>query len=44
MRIHDIPGARIRWMVTRKLIAPASDESVSTWSDRIHRSTPVPGM
>ncbi len=30
-------------IVTMKLIAPASDDSVSTWSARIQRSCPRPG-
>ena len=41
-RIHVIPGARRLWIVTRKLIAPASDDSVRTWIDRIQKSTPFP--
>ena len=41
-RIQVIPGARRLWMVTRKLIAPATDESVSTWIERIQRSCPFP--
>jgi hypothetical protein len=44
MRIHVIPGVRRRWIVTRKLIAPKSDESVSTCSERIQRSIPWPGL
>jgi hypothetical protein len=43
-RIHVIPAVRMLWMVTMKLIAPASDEIVSTWSDRIQRSWPIPGV
>jgi hypothetical protein len=31
------------WIVTMKLIAPASEATVSRWIDRIHRSTPWPG-
>ena len=30
------------WIVTMKLIAPASEESVMMWSERIHRSWPLP--
>src|SRR5579871_3261395 len=43
MRIHDIPLARMLWIVTTKLIAPASDESERMCSPRIQRSWPFPG-
>src|SRR5258708_36896113 len=43
MRIHDIPGARMLWIVTTKLIAPASDEIVRMCSPSIQRSWPLPG-
>ncbi len=32
------------WIVTRRLIAPTSDEIVRTWSERIQRSIPWPGV
>ncbi len=32
------------WIVTSRLIAPASDEIVRMWSDRIQRSMPCPGV
>ena len=44
MRIHDMPAARMFAIVTTKLIAPISDAIVSRCSDRIHRSTPWPGL
>jgi hypothetical protein len=34
-RIQVIPRVRMLWIVTRKLIAPASDESVRMWMLRI---------
>ena len=43
IRVQVIPRARMFEIVTMKLIAPASDERVSTCSDRIHRSCPRPG-
>src|SRR5438874_11436903 len=43
IRIQLIPGARMLWIVQRKLIAPASDPSVSKCSERIQRSWPEPG-
>ena len=43
MRIQLIPRVRRLWMVTMKLIAPASDEAVRMWSERIQRSWPLPG-
>ena len=42
-RIHDMPRARMLWIVTMKLIAPAADEIVRMWIERIHRSCPFPG-
>jgi hypothetical protein len=39
-----IPRVRMLRIVTAKLIEPASDESVSRCSERIHRSTPFPGL
>ncbi len=42
MRIHDMPRARMLWIVTMKLIAPAIEEIVRMWSERIHRSCPCP--
>ena len=39
-----MPGVRMLWIVTTKLIAPASDEMVRMCSPRIHRSGPFPGM
>ena len=42
IRIQVMPGARMLWIVTMKLIAPASDEIVSRWSERIQRSWPWP--
>ena len=35
IRIHVIPRVRMLWIVTMKLIAPASDESVRMWMLRI---------
>ena len=43
MRIHDIPLARMLWIVTTKLIAPTSDEIERMCSPRIQRSWPLPG-
>src|SRR6266516_4818822 len=43
MRIQLIPGARMLWIVQRKLIAPSSDEIATRCRDRIQRSCPVPG-
>ena len=43
MRVQLIPGARRFWIVTMKLIAPASDDAVRMWIDRIQRSCPFPG-
>src|SRR3989304_3907493 len=43
MRVHVIPRARMLWIVTIKLIAPASDEAERMWRERIHRSWPLPG-
>jgi hypothetical protein len=44
MRIQVIPGVRMLWIVTMKLIAPASDESDVRWRPRIQRSCPEPGL
>ena len=35
IRIQVIPGARMWWIVTMKLIAPASDDSVRMCIERI---------
>ena len=35
IRIQVMPGARMLWIVTMKLIAPSSDESVRMWRLRI---------
>ena len=43
MRIHDMPGVRMLWIVTMKLIAPTSDEIERMCRLRIHRSWPLPG-
>src|SRR2546430_12686505 len=43
MRIQLIPGARMLWIVARKLIAPTSDEIESRCKERIQRSWPLPG-
>ena len=43
IRISVIPAARMLWIVTMKLTAPTSDESVSTCRARIHMSWPRPG-
>ena len=43
MRIHDMPGARMLWIVTTKLIAPTSDEIERMCRPRIQRSWPLPG-
>jgi hypothetical protein len=43
MRIHVIPGARMLWMVTMKLIAPAIEATEVRWIPRIQRSCPFPG-
>ena len=42
IRVQVIPWVRMFAIVTMKLIAPASDESVSTCSARIQRSWPLP--
>ena len=39
-----MPGARMLWIVTMKLIAPASEESDVRWRPRIQRSWPTPGL
>ena len=44
MRIQVIPGVRMLWIVTMKLIAPASDESEVRWRPRIQKSCPVVGL
>ena len=44
MRIHVIPPVRMLWIVTMKLIAPASDAIVSRWSARIQQVDAVPGL
>src|SRR5690349_13830333 len=44
MRIQDMPAERMFTSVPTKLIAPISDAIVSRWSERIHRSTPWPGL
>ncbi len=44
MRIQVIPGVRMLWIVTMKLIAPASDASEVMWRPRIQRSWPLPGL
>jgi hypothetical protein len=38
MRIQVIPAVRMLWMVTRKLIAPASEAIDVRWMPRIQRS------
>ena len=43
MRVHDIPRVRMLWIVTMKLTAPATVETVRMWSERIQRSCPCPG-
>ena len=35
IRIHVMPGARMLWIVTIRLIAPSNDESVRMWMLRI---------
>ena len=37
-----MPRVRMLWMVTMKLIAPTSEETVRMCSDRIQRSWPFP--
>ena len=37
-----MPRVRMLWIVTMKLIAPAADESVRMWIERIQRSCPFP--
>src|SRR6478736_6496725 len=44
MRIQDMPAVRMFTIVTTKLIAPISEAIVRRWIDRIHRSTPCPGL
>ena len=39
-----MPAVRMLWIVTMKLIAPASDAIVRTCKDRIQRSWPRPGV
>ena len=43
MRIHDMPGVRMLWIVTTKLIAPASDAIERMCRPRIQKSWPCPG-
>src|SRR4051812_49749617 len=43
MRIQVIPGARMLWIVTMKLIAPMIEEIEVRWIARIQRSWPLPG-
>ena len=43
MRVHDMPGARMLWIVTTRLIAPASDDADRMCRPRIQRSWPWPG-
>ena len=35
MRVQVIPRVRMLWIVTMKLIAPATVDTVRRWSDRI---------
>ena len=44
MRSQVIPGARMLWIVTTKLIAPAIDAIVVRWMPRIQRSWPMNGL
>ncbi len=44
MRIQVIPGARMLWIVTTKLIAPTIDATPVRWMPRIQRSCPWPGL
>src|SRR3954447_2948865 len=44
IRIHVMPGARMLWIVTMKLIAPSSEESVRMWMLRIQYSWPWQGL
>ena len=44
IRVQLIPGVRMFTIVTMKLIALASDESVSTCRPRIQRSWPLPTL
>ena len=43
-RVQLIPAVRMLWIVTTKLIAPASEATVRMWSERIQRSWPFPSM
>ena len=43
-RVQLIPAVRMLWIVTTKLIAPASEATVRMWSERIQRSWPLPSM
>src|SRR5438046_2511065 len=43
MRIQLMPGARMLWIVTMKLIAPTSDESAARCSERVERPCAVQG-
>ena len=40
MRIHDMPGARMLWIVTTRLIAPTSEPIDRMCRPRIQRSWP----
>jgi len=42
MRSMVIPGARIRRIVTMKLMAPSSDDTPTMSSPSVQRSSPVP--
>ena len=42
-RNQVMPGARIVIVVTRKLIAPTTEEMPRIWTPRIQRSVPWPG-
>ena len=44
MRVQVIPRVRRLWMVTMKLIAPASEDAVRMWRERIQRSWPLPAV
>ena len=44
MRVHVMPGARMLWIVTMKLIAPTAEEIARMCRLRIQRSCPLPGV
>ena len=43
MRLRLMPGARMLWIVTMKLIAPRTEEIPIRCSETIQASIPLPG-